>query len=1066
MRLENVDDIYPLSPAQQGMLFHDLLAPGSGVYYVQLSFTIRGNLDIAAFRRAWQAVLDRHAVLRTAFAWEGLDQPLQIVRKQVELPWRFQQWTSGGAECDSRIDESLRADRLAGFDLSRAPLMSVMLVQIADDEWRCVWSHHHLILDGWSAGLVLQDVLSCYVAMVAGREPTWRPCRAFREYIAWLQRQDLDRADTFWHDMLSGITAPTPLGIDRPIRTDAVNESHHGEQQLALDEAQTASLQTFARKHQVTLNTLVTGALAICLGRYTGQSEVLFGVTVAGRPTDLPGADAMVGMFINTLPLRVAVPGTRCVVDWLRDLQARQASMMPFAATPLVRIQGQAAIPAGRPLFESILVFENYPVDESLSHAPAGLSIDAPRGMEQTNYPLAIYAVPGPRLTLRVAHDRRRIDDAAAARMLRHLHRILKSFIADPQGRLADVAMLGESERHEILCGFNNTACEVPSNVVVHNLFEMQCERTPQAVAAICGDERCTYAELNARAEAIAGRLRALGIQSEDRVGICLHRSIDMLAAVLGVLKAGAAYVPLDPAFPSQRLAMMIEDAEPRAIVTQHELTEALPPCAASRLLVSDAAGCSHVAIDPYARKAGRTGDPARAAYVIFTSGSTGRPKGVVIEHRAVVNFLTSMARQPSLNASDTLIAVTTLSFDIAGLELLLPLSVGARVVIAAAEEAADPFRLQELLNLHGATVMQATPATWRMLLESGWPGREGLRVLCGGEPLGRDLADALLNRSAELWNLYGPTETTIWSSVQRIAVDDQPVSIGRPIANTSIYILDDSLEPVPIGVIGELYIAGSGVARGYLNRADLSAERFVPDPFCRTAGARMYRTGDLARHRSDGTIECLGRVDHQVKIRGFRIELGEIESAMQMHPSVRQAVVVDREDAPGDKRLVAYWIGADDEQIDVGELRRQLHERLPDYMIPAAFVRLDALPLTPNGKLDRRALPAPDTDRHELGESYIAPRDHEERTLAAIWSQLLSRSTIGAHDNFFELGGHSLLATRLVSKIREAMAVSLPLRTVFDAPTLASLAERIRAASPTEGTSTAIAAEVEEGRI
>jgi acyl-coenzyme A synthetase/AMP-(fatty) acid ligase/acyl carrier protein len=455
---------------------------------------------------------------------------------------------------------------------------------------------------------------------------------------------------------------------------------------------------------------------------------------------------------------------------------------------------------------------------------------------------------------------------------------------------------------------------------------------------------------------------------------------------------------------------------------------------------------------------------------VLFTSGSTGRPKGVVIEHRNVVNFLHSMRDQPGLRADDRLAAVTTLSFDIAGLELLLPLAVGARVVIATAEEASDPARLQHLLEEQDATVMQATPATWYILLEAGWPGRTGRKpfvALCGGEALSRDLADGLVSRVDALWNLYGPTETTIWSSVQHIAAGSGAISIGRPIANTRMYILDACLRPMPVGATGELYIAGAGVARGYLHRPELAAERFLPDPFSPDPGGRMYRTGDLARYRGDGTIECLGRSDHQVKVRGFRIELGEIEAAMSKHPAVRQVVVADLDDATGGKRLVAYWMPEQNHPVPgIDELRGHLREKLPDYMIPSAFVQMIAFPLTPNGKIDRKSLPAPGADRQDLGRAYAAPQGRDEEILAEIWSQLLGRSPIGANDHFFELGGHSLLATRLVSKIREHLGVTLPLRSVFDFPILAGLAEQVRLAAPAGPASGNIATEVEEGQI
>lgn len=1061
MQLDNVEDIYPLSPAQQGMMFHDLLAPGSGVYCVQLAFTLIGELNVDAFRRAWQVVLERHGALRAAFVHEGLDQPLQVVRRHVDLPWMQHDWRSLTCQqAEDRYGQFLREDRARGFDLLQAPLMRVALLQTADDAWRCVWTHHHLVLDGWSVGLVLRDLLGAYTTLPAGRQPSLRACPPYRDYIAWLGRQDLAGADAFWRQALAGLSAPAPLGLAQPNDPPAADECSHAEYLCRLDESLTTRLQAFARQNQLTLSTLVAGAWALCLARYSDQQEVVFGLTVSGRPADLADVGDMVGMFINTLPLRVGVPDDQPVVDWLQDLQARQADLASYAFTPLVRIQQQSAVPAGQPFFESILVFENYPVDESLAQAPAGLRIENLRGMEQTNYPLSLYAMPGRQLSLRIGYDRRRIDPATAERVMDHLHTVLTEMIASPRATLAHMPILSHRQREQILRAFNDTLIDVPADLQIHQLFEAQVQRTPDAVAAVCQGQACTYAELNRRANRIARHLRSLGVGPEVLVGICLHRSTDMLAAVLGVLKAGGAYVPLDPAFPPQRLSMMIEDAAPKVILTQRELSGMLP---ASSAIV--------VAMDqPPAAGDGddlpASGSGTNAAYVIFTSGSTGRPKGVVIEHRNVVNFLVSMARQPGLTDADVLVAVTTLSFDIAGLELFLPLTVGARVVVATAEQAADPMQLRQLLDDSGATVMQATPATWRMLLESGWTGRSGLRILCGGEALSRDLADRLLAAGDELWNLYGPTETTIWSSVHRIQPGQGPISIGRPIGNTRIYILDRRGEPVPIGVTGELFIAGAGVARGYLARPELTAERFPLDPFSKRPSDRIYRTGDLARYRDDGTIECLGRIDHQVKIRGYRIELGEIETLLSQHPAVRQAVVVDREDSSGGKVLVAYWLAADGQLAGNEELRQHLRSRLPEYMVPSAFVRLDALPLTPNGKIDRRALPGPDSGRQGISREYVAPRDEYEQALAEIWSRLLNRTPIGASDNFFELGGHSLLATRLVSQIRERLAVNLPIRAVFDRPTLAGLADCIRTSARVDTASTAISQDVEEGQI
>ena len=686
MRLENVEDMYPLSPAQQGMMFHDLLAPGSGVYCVQLAFTLIGELNVDAFRRAWQLVLDRHAALRTAFVHEGLDQPLQVVRRQVDLPWTQHDWRNLPCrQAEDRYEQFLHEDRVRGFDLLQAPLIRVALLQTADDAWRCVWTHHHLVLDGWSVGLVLRDLLGAYTALLAGRQPPFQACPPYRDYIAWLQRQDLAGADAFWRQTLAGLSAPRRWALRRQVVFRPLSSTRTRSTSLAWTNRsppvyRRSPARTSSRSARSSRAPWPSASLAIATSRRSSSA-----LTVSGRPADLAGADSMVGMFINTLPLRVAVPDDQPVVDWLQDLQVRQADLAPYAFTPLVRIQQQSAVPAGQPLFESILVFENYPVDESLAQTPTGLRIESLRGMEQTNYPLSLYAMPGRQLALRIGYDRRRIDPAVAEGMMDHLHTVLGAVIASPRARLADVPILSPRQREQILQTFNDTAVDVPTDLQIHQLFEAQVRRTPDAVAAVCQGQTCTYAELNRRANRFARYLRSLGVGTEVLVGICLHRSTDMLAAVLGVLKAGGAYVPLDPAFPPQRLSMMIEDAAPRVILTQRELSRMLP--ASSATVVSmDQLPAADDGDDIAA-----AGNSTNAAYVIFTSGSTGRPKGVVIEHRNVVNFLVSMARQPGLTDTDVLVAVTTLSFDIAGLELFLPLTVGARVVVATARAGGRP---------------------------------------------------------------------------------------------------------------------------------------------------------------------------------------------------------------------------------------------------------------------------------------------------------------------------------------------------------------------------------------
>jgi amino acid adenylation domain-containing protein len=622
------------------------------------------------------------------------------------------------------------------------------------------------------------------------------------------------------------------------------------------------------------------------------------------------------------------------------------------------------------------------------------------------------------------------------SRMMDHFRMVLEGFVANPGARIREVPILSDEERRQLTKDWNRTAASYPHEQTVHGLFEAQARRTPKAEAVRFADQSLTYEQLDARANQLARRLQALGVQHEALVGICIDRSLDMIVALLGVLKAGAAYVPLDPAFPKDRIDFMIQDAGLAVIVTHSRL----------RALIGGEARavCLDAERDEIAAESGAhvesSAGASSLAYVIYTSGSTGRPKGVQLEHRSVVNFLRSMHREPGIGANDRVLSVTTLSFDIAGLEIFGPLTVGGTVIIADRATALDGQRLMELIDSSDATLMQATPATWRLLLESGWEGKSGLKILCGGEALPRDIADRLLLSSKELWNMYGPTETTIWSTVARVVPEERLPHIGRPIANTKVYVLDQSGQPMPIGVPGELYIGGDGVARGYLGRPELTAERFVNDPFVEQAGARMYRTGDLARWRADGVLECLGRVDQQVKIRGYRIEPGEIETLLAGYSAVAQAAVVARPDASGEQSLVAYLVATTGSALEAAALRRFLSETLPEYMIPSAFVVLPELPLTPNGKIDRKALPAPE-NRTIASATYASPQNETETAIVAIWQEVLKVERVGRHDNFFDLGGHSLLVVQVQNRLQKKFSRNIMLIELFQHSTVAALA-------------------------
>ncbi len=1018
----NVEDLYPLAPLQEGILFHRLYDPGADPYLEQLTARLEGPLDVPAFAAAWQRVVQRHAALRTAFLWKGVDRPLQLVRRRAELPWSIEDWRG-----EAGWEELLAADRARGFDLGRAPLMRLTLVRMDEHSHRShrlVWTSHHLIFDGWGFPLILSEVFASY--QDPGRPLP--PVRPYRDYIAWLAQRDESEAERHWREALRGFAEPTPLPFDRQ---EGAGEGSF-ERSVAFPAGEPESL---AQRLQVTVNTLIQAAWALLLSRYApSAADVVFGAVVSGRPAELPGVESIVGLFINTVPVRAAIPEDEPSSAWLARLQAGQIGLRQYQWTPLSRVQALSEVRAGEPLFASLLVFENYPIGPSLSGDLGELRIAEATLDERTNYPLTLIARVSNGLNLSLTADRR-FDPATVQRLLGHLGSLLHALAANPSRPPASLHLLSAAERHQLTVEWSDTG-RAFSPEPLPRLFEAQALRTPDAPAILCEGESLTYGELDARASLLAGFLRDLGVRRGTIIGLAVERSLEMAVGLLGVLKAGCAYLPLDPSYPEARLRLMLEDSRATLLLTQARLAEALPRSTGLVLLDADWEEISRRT--PVAREEYPL--PEDLAYVIYTSGSTGRPKGVAIPHGALTNFLLSMREILGFEQEDSVLAVTTVSFDIAGLELFLPLITGARVEVASRETVMDGERLRRQLERSQPTAMQATPTTWRLLLEAGWQGQAGFRILCGGEALDRDLAERLLKGGASVWNLYGPTETTIWSAVRRLHPGDA-VSIGRPLANTSMVLVDPWLVPTPPGVPGELLIGGTGLAWGYLHRPDLTAERFVPDPWSELPGARLYRTGDQARFLKTGEIESLGRLDQQVKIRGFRIEPLEVEAALAACPGVLRAAVV----GVGGKRLVAFWVG----DAGVEELRSQLRARLPEAMVPALFLRLEDLPLTPNGKVDRRALAALALD---AGPAVRPPRERvpprtpvEEQLVEACARVLeLDPGTIGVSDSFFDLGGHSLLATRLMSQLHSRLGIEVPLHVIFDTRNLGELADRI----------------------
>ncbi len=1031
--LRDLEDLYPLTPLQSGMVFHSLMAPDSGVYVNQVTCTLPEDLDARLFRQAWERLLARHTILRTAFLWEGLDEPLQAVRRSCAPSWRELDWRGLPAEeRRHRFEELRRDERHAPIPLDRAPLVRFVLVRL-DGELCFVWTFHHLLLDGWSLPLLVQELVAVYGALREGREPALPPARPFGDYLAWLRRQDPAKAEPFWREELAGFAAPNAIGV---LNAAPMSATCYEEHRLQLSREATADLQALAARCRLTFQTVTLGAWAVLLSRYSGAEDVVFGGVVSGRPASLPGVETMVGMFVNTLPVRARVEGGEPLADWLRGLQERQLVRQDFEHTPLAQVQRWSEVPAGSPLFETLYVFENYP--DAGEVEDGGLRIRDLQSYESTNYPVTMALTVGERISLDLAVDLARMDGDAAPRLLQHFTNLLAGMAAAPERPVGELDPLSAAERRQILGEWNDTWVEGITEGCLHHAVAAQAARTPSAVAVELGSERWTYRRLVGSARLLARHLRELGVGPDQVVGLCADRSPAMVVGMLAILEAGGAYLPLDPTYPPERLAFMLDDSGARILLLQEHLRERVGKAADGLHVVPlDARWSSDEEME---EDLGVEVTPDNLAYVIYTSGSTGRPKGVMVPHRGICNRVGWAQQVYRLDQLDAVLQKASFGFDFSVWECFAPLWAGARLVLAEPGRQGDVPYLVSVLREHRVTFVHFVPSMLAAFLaEDGVETCTSLRqVFSGGEALTPELRDRALARlPAAFDNEYGPTETSVDSTRWVCAPGQDPrrVPIGRPIGNTQVYVVDRELRPVPVGVAGELLVGGAGVTRGYLRRPDLTAERFIPDPFGGVSGVRLYRTGDLVRWLPDGSIDFLGRLDHQVKLRGLRIELGEIEAALAALPGIRQAVVVVRE-----SRLVAYVVGAG----AVEEMRRSLRERLPDYMVPAVFVTLPALPLTASGKVDRKALPAPEQPGARE-EGYVAPRTREEEILAGVWAQVLRLPRVGVNDNFFELGGDSILSIQIVARARQA-GLLFTVREIFEHQTVAGLALHVTA--------------------
>ncbi|WP_190120691.1 non-ribosomal peptide synthetase, partial [Streptomyces flavofungini] len=1022
-----VADVWPLTPLQAGMLFHSQLDESAyDAYQIQFVYHLSGAVDPARMRAAGQALLDRYANLRTAFVADAAGDFVQVVPERVDLPWRHLDLS--GADT-AEIDRFLADDRDVQFDASAPPLLRMSLLTLGPDRSELVFTAHHVLFDGWSIPLIMRDLLRLYGS--GGDGQALARVRGYRDFLEWLSEQDREAAAAAFAHELQGLDEPTLLVAGK-------SESHSddvGNTEVPLTPELARLLSACAAGLGVTLNTLVQGAWAVLLGQLTGRKDVVFGATVSGRPPTLSGVDEMVGMFINTLPVRVRYASGDSLAEVLRDLQDRQAALLDHHHHPLSDVHRVAGVDT---LFDTVVVFESYPVDHvglSEANAAAGVAITGLTPFTGTHYPLTVTADADPNLRLSLEYHRDVLDEDAVQVIADRLHRLLRLLVADPDATIGSLDLLTQAERHTVLSGWNDTARPV-AEATVPELFEAQVSRTPDRAAVRHGDTVLSYAELDARANRLAHLLISRGVRPEDLVALSVPRDAEMMVAVLAVLKSGAAYLPIDPAYPADRVAFMVEDGAPALILTTSQVRATVgnrilldsPEVRAELRTMPDTA--------PGDSERNRPLLPSHAAYVIYTSGSTGRPKGVVIPHQNVVDFATWAVADLGHDALSEVLAATSLNFDVSVFEMFGPLLSGGCIEV-----------VQDVLALLGqdwrGSLISAVPSALSHMISQGGGTRLAADlVVLAGEGLPAHTLNAIRDAvpGARLANIYGPTEATVYAAAW---YTDEPAHtappIGRPLHNTRTYVLDAHVRPVPPGVAGELYLAGTGLARGYLGRPGLSAERFVPDPFG-PPGARMYRTGDVVRWTETGEIQYLGRVDNQVKVRGFRIELGEIEAVLSRHEDVAQAHVLVREDRPGDQRITAYVVPERGVVPETATLRAHIAQALPEYMVPTAFVLLDKLPLLPSGKLDRAALPRPEF----TGAAYRAPRTASEEALCRLYAEVLGVERVGIDDDFFALGGHSLLATRLVNRIRATLGAEVRVRLVFDAPTVVELSGRL----------------------
>ncbi|EPY04933.1 amino acid adenylation domain-containing protein [Paenibacillus alvei TS-15] len=1052
-----IQKMYRLTPLQEGMLFHFLLNEDTSQYYEQFHFRINGPVNITFFEQSLNEIMKRHDVLRTVFVYEDLEDPLQIVLKERQASFNYINISHLPEKEQERFVEQFKEQhKNEGFHISEDVLIKLALIQIKPDSFHMIWSFHHIIMDGWCLGIVMNDFIAFYRSLENGKEPKLGSPFPFSDYIRWLDEQDAEAAEQYWEAYLQGYQQLASLPQKSQQQTDAYD---HREAILSFDEKMTQELLQIAERYHVTVNTIFQTAWALLLARYNQADDVVFGAVVSGRQADVTGIENMVGLFINTIPVRVQFKDNMSFSELLQQVQESALSSTAYDYLSLATVQRVSTLKNN--LLNHVIAFENYPLQDQLSETNdnAGLdfSIETVTIFEKTNYDINIIVTMGTSLAVKFVYNAAVYDEKMIENMTTHLKSIFSSIAKWPDMKLQHIDMLTEAEKARILVDFNDTEAAYPEAKTIHGLFEEQVEKTPEQVAAVFGEERLTYRELNERAEQLARALRQLGVQPDDLVGLLTERSLDMMVGILGILKAGGAYVPLDPDYPEERIRYMLEDCGTKLLVTQKKLAELAGIFAGTILYVEDelvdelgaVSTANPVKVEMVAEERNVRAD--HLAYVIYTSGTTGKPKGVLIEHRQVVRLLFTDRSRFDFGDTDVWTLFHSYCFDFSVWEMYGALLYGGKLVIIPKQTAQDPAAYLQVLKQEQVTIVNQTPTAFYHLADEELrctDKRLSVRkVIFGGEALEPLQLKRFREKYPEtqLINMYGITETTVHVTYKELTEDDLGLSksnIGSPIPTLTAYVLDAARQPVPIGIPGELYVGGAGVARGYLNRPELTADRFVDHPFI--VGERVYRTGDLARWMPDGNLEYLGRIDHQVKIRGYRIELGEIETQLLRHEQVKETIVLARKSPAGDPYLCAYVVVTGEYgELDVAELRRYLGQHLPSYMIPSFFVALERMPLTSNGKIDRQALPSP--EGHAVtGVEYVAPRTEQEAQLAEVWQRVLGLDRVGVRDNFFDIGGDSIKGIRLVVAINQSLDIQMHMIDLYKHPDISSLVDHI----------------------